>query len=324
MHEVIDRIRASILASAQLEIDTSTLTIEPILNWGGFVNRSFRIADGRSTLLLKLAAIEESRAGLERWRSLADTLHARYAAPRMHAWLEVEEAGGGPVFEWVDGITPTHLADVPLELLQVMLTDLHADGSMVTRLAAMGDRIESCADAYVGSYHRRFVEDLAFIEQNLPPFVSRATFDWMHRQADALLTDVRAQSAFAEPAASPIHGDLWLNNLIITHSKMCRIVDWDGITIGDPAQDWAMLFGPSRSNLRPVPDAARYAPDLDPAGLARLRIYERASLLDWTIDPLADWIQAEYEPFHGEAIRTANQHIHVLALTEFQKSFGRS
>lgn len=322
-HEVIDSIRASIVASSQLQIDTATLTIEPILNWGGFVNRSFRIADGRFAFLLKLAANDEARTGLERWRTLARTLHERYSAPRMHGWLEVEGVGGGPVFEWVDGTIPTHLTDVPLDQLLVLLTGLHADEDLVTTLDAMGDRVESCADAYMDAYHRRFVEDLDFIGANRPPFVSGTTFDWMRREADALATLVLALGPFAEPAGSPIHGDLWLNNLIITATNRCSVVDWDGMRIGDPALDWAMLFGPTRSNPRLVEGAARHARDLDRAGLARLAVYGRASLLDWTIDPLADWVQAEYEPFHGESIRSANQHIHAQALAEYQALFAR-
>jgi hypothetical protein len=75
------------------------------------------------------------------------------------------------------------------------------------------------------------------------------------------------------------------------------------LELGDPAVDWAMLFGPRRD------DPGRVAEGTLPPGLAldpsvreRLAIYSRASLLDWTIDPLADWINAGEAPECGTRV----------------------
>jgi Ser/Thr protein kinase RdoA (MazF antagonist) len=49
--------------------------------------------------------------------------------------------------------------------------------------------------------------------------------------------------AFAEPLRSPVHADLWLNNIQWAGRESWHLLDWDDVRIGDPAADLATLLG---------------------------------------------------------------------------------
>jgi aminoglycoside phosphotransferase (APT) family kinase protein len=319
---LIDHVRRSVIAASALGFNAVRLTIDPILNWGGFVNRSFRLSDGHSTAVLKLASTPEARHDLERWRSFASVLTRQYHAPRMLAWIDVESIdSAGPVFEWVQGSTPERLDSVPLDALRAVLDNLHSDAHLAAALAGLGDPVESCEHAYRRCYHRRFIADLEFIAATPPPFVTAAALEWMHAEVAFLEREISASEAFAEPASRPAHSDLWLNNLIVGPTSW-YILDWDGLTLGDAAMDWAMLFGPTRLQIRPSRSAADHAVSLGAGARERLRWYGRASALDWIIDPLSDWVQSWNEPFHGEPIRIANERVHREAMVSYNARFG--
>jgi hypothetical protein len=46
----------------------------------------------------------------------------------------------------------------------------------------------------------------------------------------------------------------------------------------------------------------------------RLSYLGRATLLDWVIDPLSDWIDAGTAPEHEHAVRAGKERIHKRAL----------
>jgi thiamine kinase-like enzyme len=314
------------LVRAQLADDLRTgsaeLSIEPILNWGGYVNRSFRISDGRSTRFLKLTSEREIQRGLARWRKNADRLALRYHAPPMLGWLDLG-AYAGPIFEWIDGVTATRLDGEFGDDVYGVVRALHGDAELAERLGEDGSAVESCARAYLRSYHERFVEDLAFIDSDPPPFVGTALRAWMREQAGLLEGMVSESLAFQEPADAPVHADLWLNNMLIAATGHWYLLDWDGLTLGDPVLDWSMLFGPRRAEPR-EPDVAAVTArlNLTPAQEERLHVYARAALLDWIIDPLSDWVGSAQEPEHGEQMRAANEQIHRAALRRFRLVFG--
>jgi hypothetical protein len=54
----------------------------------------------------------------------------------------------------------------------------------------------------------------------------------------------------------------------------------------------------------------------------RLRLWARATLLDWVIDPLSDWVGAASEPEQGAAIRAANEVVHANALGLYLELYG--
>lgn len=47
----------------------------------------------------------------------------------------------------------------------------------------------------------------------------------------------------------------------------------------------------------------------------------RASLLDWIIDPLADWIEAKVAPAHEIAVRAEKERVHRDALPLYRELY---
>jgi aminoglycoside phosphotransferase (APT) family kinase protein len=116
---------------------------------------------------------------------------------------------------------------------------------------------------------------------------------------------------------------LWLNNTLVDPAGNWYLLDWDGLSLGDPVMDWSMLFGPTRAVPRET--AVSLVTDrvnLTPPEKERLAVYARAALLDWIIDPLADWVQAREEPEHGEQVRAANERTHTSALQRYQEVYA--
>jgi fructosamine-3-kinase len=316
-------IRNALLALArELELDARNLTTEPILNWGGFVNRSFRVSDGHRVLFLKLSSDPAIKRGLETWRDLATLLELRYHAPHMTGWLEVQGTGfSGPLFEWIDGsLAADRDADLMHDISR-LIANLHGDEDIASRLPGP---IRTCAAAYFECYHARFNEDLEFVAASPPPFVDHDRISWLQREIVALAARVEESAAFSAPADRPVHGDLWLNNVLIDRTGRWYLLDWDGLALSDPVIDWTMLFGPTREDpCAASPDLVLSHVPMSGDEQSRLDVYLQASQLDWVLDPLADWVQSAREPEHGAVVRRANEKVYWKALATYQSRFGR-
>jgi len=304
-------------------VDAGAVAAQPVLNYGGFVNRSFRVSAGEDTFHVKLTADPHSRRGLETWRALAEPLADSYHAPAMRGWMEIPGVlpFAGPVFEWVAGDRPAAVDGRVRDTLIEALQRLHADRELRAALSARGDQPASCARAYADTYHDRFVEDMQLVRREPPPFLDAGFIAWVDGEIAALAETVASSDAFEAPADAACHRDLWLDNLMVTEAGALFILDWDEMGLGDPMMDWAMLFGPSRVRVRPA--TAADLPDLgwSPVELERFAVYARASLLDWVIDPLADWIEAANEPLHGAAVRDNNRRVHELARALYREMY---
>jgi aminoglycoside phosphotransferase (APT) family kinase protein len=307
----------------ELGLDADRLEVEYVLNWGGFVNRSFRVTDGRTVLHLKLAHEQPYLDGVRQFWELRPRMAQRYRAPEPLAWIDVPGTDyAGVLSRWIDGAAPTVLGGRLAEEIVATVSALHADGELAARLPRLGAP-RTCADAYLRTYSERFHADLAFVEQARPPFVPVEVRAWMRGEAGWIDAAVAAAPAFREPAEAPTHGDLWLNNLLVTPRGDWFVLDWDDLRLSDPALDWAMLFGPTRNDPGRVADGA--LPPGMPLGAAvreRLALYARASLLDWIIDPLADWIDAGEAPEHIHEVRPEKERIHHAALVAYRQRYG--
>lgn len=306
--------------AAELGLDAARLRVEYVLNWGGFVNRSFQVTDGRARLHLKLAHDREILDALRRFWGFREMMSDRYHAPGALAWIDVPGSGyAGVLSRWIDGAPPEALDErLAAEVVRTM-DRLHGDHELAAHLPAVQ---ATCADVYRGTYHARFIADLEFVTEERPPFVPPALVEWMRGEALALEAAVAAAPAFAEPADAPTHSDLWLNNLLVTPRGEWYVLDWDDLALGDPAMDWCMLFGPARGDLRTAADRALPPAVTADAGVReRLRLYARASLLDWIIDPLADWIDATESPEHLAEVRPEKERIHRAALDAYRARY---
>ena len=309
--------------AGEFGLDAGPVRAEYVLNWGGFVNRSFRVTDGRRSVHLKLAVEGEPREQLRRWFALRDLLAARYRAPRVIDWIDVPGTdAAGLLFEHIEGRTPAGLSpDLERQVLPIVAA-LHADGDLAERIAPSGDP-GTCADTFLGTFHERFTEDLAHVEAWGVPFIDRSTIEWMRGEAERLAETVRASAAFALPADRPVHGDLWVNNLRVTDAGDVYLLDWDDLALGDPAIDYAILLGPSAADLHPISAERISAVASGDAALReRLAVYARATLLDWTIDPLADWVEAAGAPEHVGHVRPEKERVHRAARALYLDLFG--
>ena len=317
-----ERALATAISSLLTGLDPHDLSITPLLNWGGFVNRSFRVSDGVRAYFFKVVGDAARRGRLQTLERLSHRLHERCFAPRMIGRVVVDPTCDGALFDWIEGAAPDALTPRLLDRLIPGLVDLHGDGETASVLRAAGDAHPDCAATYLATYHDRLTEDLAFIAQAPPPFLPPERLEWMFEEVNVLERLVRQAAAFAFPADRPMHGDLWLDNLLVSTSGALHVLDWDELQLGDPAIDWAMLLGPSRRDIRPA--TAREPvrlPDLDVAGRERFELYARASLLDWVIDPLSDWLDAETQPPGATAVRPEKQAVHERAAAVYQQLY---
>ncbi len=297
-------------------LDPSTLTVEYVLNWGGFVNSSYRIRDARHVYHLKLSASAEDQAALHRWMTLAPLLE-RYHAPPILEWIELGSAAG-PLFPCLPGNPPRFSGDVVAELLPV-LRRLNADRELAAALQP--PHTVTAQAGYLASFHELFTEDLRGVRESRPSFVGEDLLGWLEEQVGILTQLVASSAAFSEPLTKPVHGDLWLNNILWVRSTDWHLVDWDDMRIGDPAADLAMLLGPTAEDPRPLKLLERVDGVLTSAERERLPHFGRATLLDWVIDPLSDWIDAGTAPEHERAVRAEKERIHKRALACYEELY---
>jgi hypothetical protein len=303
--------------AGELGLRADAIEVRRAFSRGGFVNHSFRVSDGRRTLHVKLAAAPEGRAALDRWHRLGESLQ-RHRAPPVLGRVRI---GGtsGLVFPVVPGATPAFSDDVLRAVLDCV-RGLWSDRRIASRLPD-GTGV-TAAECYVDTYHDRFTEDLRAIEAAPPPFLDRRDLEFMRTEAERMRDAVAADPAFDRVLSTPIHGDLWLDNIVWESGASWHIVDWDDLRIGDPAMDVAMLTGPTPRDLTPLKRFEVVEPALGPDLVHRAGLLGRASLLDWVIDPLADWIEADIAgPDRASAVRAEKERIHGNALALYRSMY---
>ncbi len=290
-----------------------------ILNWGGFVNASFSISDKEKAYHLKLTDDVEMQERLLAWQELGDLLTRRHHAPRILEWVEIPRTRySGLLMERIYGREPDY-EEEPQVLRGVLdiVSRLHADAQV--RAALMpDDGPPSCTEYFINVYIDRFDSDLLEIVPNLPPFVDLPLVDWMQGETRELEGLARDLPAFQRPASAPTHGDLGPNNVLVTDDGRLFVIDWDDLELGDPALDYAIVLcdlwytGALREE-----EMFAMLPD-DPTLRERFKVCQRAFVLDRVIDPLADWVVAEFSPEHVAEVRAEKERVHKEALIRYR------
>jgi hypothetical protein len=301
---------------SEFGIDLPSFDVDYVLNAGGFVNHSFRITDDRNCYHLKVATNTHSREGLLRWQRLSSLLES-YRAPAVVQWIDLGSAGG-LLFRSVGGSPPALDGQVLSTTWRVM-RELNNDKGVAAVLRA--GLYRTAQDVYHETYHDRFAEDLLSIRDAKPPFVTPVALEWMRNEVNTMAQLVSNTDAFHAIADRPVHGDLWLNNILWQTAEDWHIVDWDDVGLGDPMMDLAMLTGPSTDDLAPLKMFDEAGEALSANERERLLIYGRASLLDWIIDPLADWVEAEIAPEYLEEVRLEKEQVHRSALALYNELY---
>ena len=316
------RLRAELeQRAAALGLRARDIQVTYQLNWGGYVNASFQAGDGRRTYHIKLTDDPYVARALAQWHRVGGMLSPRYHAPPVLGWIELADHGfAGLVFEHIRGRAPLSRDDALVHAMLPVIRELHDDSTLASALLA---RPRACRTTFFETYADRFAADLDLIFAEIPDFISTQTASWLRNESSRLVRQVEESAAFDEQAAAPIHGDLWLNNLLVTDDGRWYILDWDDLTIGDPALDLAMLFGPTMTDLSPNGwrDWERVL-GAGPAMLERLELYSQASLLDWVIDSVADYLEADAAPEHAGLVRGERMRVHRAALALYRALYA--
>lgn len=281
------------------------------LNQGGFVNHSFSVDTPDGALWLKVAGHASRDAGLEQWARLSPILAERYRAPAVVERLRI---GGRTalVFPRLDLplATPDSLKAAMPQLVD-LLARLHSDDELA--VAVHGAPNLTAGDVFRSVWVRRLREDLRLLEGAVP-FVDGELLAWMAREVDKVEAGTTSPP-FESPAMSPIHGDVWCNNVMIGPAEMW-LIDWDDLGTGDPVVDAAILLYNSYGADLAAWTAAWPPGDQDEA--TRFAVALRAQALDAVIDVLADWVEAAKAPDHIDAVRADKEASHRSALAQYR------
>lgn len=302
-------------------LDPSTIEVRYILNWGGFVNATFYVRDGQKTYHLKLADDPESQENLLRWQRFHTRLSEQYHAPRMLDWIKIGRTRfAGPLFEYIPGRAADYAVQPEvLDGVLEMLPHLHGDDVLRAGLEALNGPPATCADYFLSVYIDRFDEDLMSIAGDLPPFVSLEMLSWMMGETRELEGLVRDDPAFQETASAPTHGDLWPANVLVTKDGHWFVIDWDDLSLGDPALEYGIVLGPSwRSGVLTTEQTAALLPSDDLNLRRRFEVCLRALLLDEVIDSLADWVESGFAPDHQAEVRAQKEQVHRQAYLRYR------
>ncbi|HVN56538.1 MAG TPA: aminoglycoside phosphotransferase family protein [Anaerolineaceae bacterium] len=277
------------------DLQTDAVQVNYRLNWAGFANASFQLSDGRNSYHFKVSEAPRNKAQLKRWQRLHSTLEKEYHAPRLVDWVDLPGSDySGLLLVDIPGKSPD-LVSEPALFQEVLSTIDRLHGDQVLGVVLRGlDGPRSCLKSYLQAYHNRFLDDLRGLEGRLPDWFEARQLDWLKSEVRGLEQAARLSSAFQAPAVSPVHGDLSPSNIIRSEGGRWNILDWDELTIGDPAQDWSLLLDPLGQARAEFPvgfgwhELVQHA---DPGLERRMEFYARVLLFDRILDGLADVVE---------------------------------
>ena len=227
-----------------LKLAQNRIKVSYVLNWGGFVNHSFTVDDGTRQYHLKITDDRESVGKLRLWREIHHLLELRHQAPKVIDWVDFPGIGfAGLLMEHINGHT-ANFCETPLlvERLISLANRLHRDEEIRTRLETRGAR-KTCLDHFIETYIDRFTADVEALSNDPPGFVSPMLLHWMRQETELLRQTADSEPAFHRPADQPVHSDLNEGNVLVTPDGFF-ILDWDDLSLGDPAVDFAVLLWP--------------------------------------------------------------------------------
>ncbi|MEI9814426.1 MAG: hypothetical protein WDO18_18085 [Acidobacteriota bacterium] len=79
-------------AHVDVHLDPQDLRVTHVLNWGGFVNHSFTVADRSTQFHLKITKDKDRIPNLERWYTLRQLLETRFRSPKILQWVSFRKS----------------------------------------------------------------------------------------------------------------------------------------------------------------------------------------------------------------------------------------
>ena len=298
-------------------------SVEHLSHAGSIQRRSLTISDGEIKYHLKLAYSPDHIDKLRKWYGLNQALHERYRAPLIVDWIDIPDTG-------FSGLLCEHVAGRPADLgassrltreIVDLASRLHTDEEMRSTLLPLTPD-GTCGDYFNSVWIRRFKEDLAIVEAQPPTFVTGETLHWMREESLSIERMVAGMEAFSPNASSPVHGDLWNDNILVADDGQWRIVDWDDIALGDPALEFAVLLEPilEQNPEASLKDLLPYTPD---AGFSqRLEMCLRAQRLYRAIEAPAEYIEAVAVGAGTDGLRDDKRAQHLEAVSAYRNRYG--
>jgi thiamine kinase-like enzyme len=299
----------------RFHLDAGSLTARRVLNWGGFASHSYHVGDGERSVHLKLTT---DQAGMRRWLAVHDRLERVYRAPKVLAWVDLSGTNyGGLVFEHIEGQTwDTATHPGLFREVRDLLARLHKD----RQLAAQIGGARSYRHCWTVRYREQFEEDLKAVRASRPESVTEARLSWMEREAREVLALADGNPAYDGTTNSPCHWDLWPNNVLLDADGRWWVLDWDGLAVGDEAEDLATLVWPfvhsQKTDWRELLGGEPNGPFA-----ARMELHIRAITLDYLIDVLADWADCDITEWQDE-VRRQKEYEHERYLDWYRARWG--
>lgn len=210
---------------------------------GGWDNRTFRLGDD---LLVRLPSAARYAAQAEKARNWLPRLASRLPVPIPEpvGVGQPEEAFPWPwsVCRWIEGEC---LSAAPVADLQTLAEDLAGFLRALQAADASGGPPAGAHSFFRGGPLATYADEVETA---------------IRRLADPALADA-AQTIWAEALASAwkgpgvwVHGDFAPGNLLVRDGRLCAVIDFGQLCVGDPACDlaiaWTYLDGPARERFR--------------------------------------------------------------------------
>ncbi len=218
------------------------LPIKPV-EYGGWDNRTFHLGDTMTVRLPSAAMYANQVATEHRWLpKLAPQLPLPIPVP-----LAMGQPGEGypwnwSIYRWLNG----NSASIDL------INDLSQFATALGKFLAALQRCDTTGGPTAGSHNFYRGGDLTHYDAE-----TRAAIAMLGDGDDVnTMTDLwnRALASTWQGAPVWVHGDIAVGNLLVDKGKLCAVIDFGQLCIGDPACDlgiaWTLFKGESRGVFR--------------------------------------------------------------------------
>lgn len=232
------------------------LPVRPLAS-SGSSNALFRLGDD---LIVRLPRQPGGTATIEkeaRWLPLISA-HSPTVVPEIVHLGSPSESypESWSIVRWIDGERPTPPSRSDLAEGRDRAGLVHDLAAFLTTLRELPVPAEALADANLGWYRG---EPLAKLDAQVRSYLrSCQTLPELDLDLTALLELWHAALAAPEPEQPPaprwLHGDLVAENLLVRDGRLSGVIDFGGLSIGDPTVDlsvaWELLGPADRDRFR--------------------------------------------------------------------------